>query len=154
MAFRASTQIKADGLSEAKRLALRAKAFAQAHSSAMAAGNVSANLVLQVLQEFKSLIERWGIIAASPGIGPYAQDQENDPGYNVAAEFTAMRNAAIAVRDRIIADIPKATAPAGVAGRIAIHTLEADGGLTTAIFTPAQTLQLQADLNSFIAAIS
>jgi len=154
MPFRASSEIKANALSEAKRLALRAKAFAQSHHAAMAAGNVSANLVLQVLQEFKTLIERWTAISGTAGIGPYAQDQEADVGYDVGAEFTAMRNAAIAVRNRIIAEMPQATAPAGVVGRLAIQTLEADGAITTAIFTSAQTANLRADLTTFIGTIT
>jgi hypothetical protein len=154
MAFRASSQIKADGLSEAKRLALRAKSFAQSHHAAMAAGNVSANLVLQVLQEFKSLIERWTAIAGIAGLGLYAQDQEGDMLYDVGVEFLAMRSAAIDVRDRIIAEMPKATAPAGVVGRLAIQTIEADGAITTAVFTPAQTANLRADLTTFIGTIT
>ena len=154
MTFRASNQVKADGYSEAKRLAVRAKSFAQAHHDAMAAGNVSANLVLQVLQEFKSLIERWTAIAALPGIGGYAIDQENDAGYNVGTEFTVMLSAAVAVRDRIIAEMPKATAPAGVAGMLAIVTIAADGGFSTSSFTPAQTANLRTDLAAFAAAIT
>jgi hypothetical protein len=153
MAFRASSQIKVDGYSEAKRLAVHGKSFAQAHRDFLAAGNVSANLVIQILQEFKSMIERFTTISAIPGLGAYVQDQEADGAYNVGAEFTAMRNAAIAVRDRIIAEMPKATAPAGVVGRIAIYTLETDGGMTTAVFTSAQTANLRVDLETFIATI-
>ena len=148
MTFRASNQVKADGYSEAKRLAARAKSFAQSHHDAMAANSVSANLLLQLLNELKSLIERWTEIAATPGIGAYAQDQENDPAYNVATEFTAMLNAARAARDRIIADLPKAPG-----GEIAIHTLAADGATSTRAFTPAQTANLRTDLAAFIATI-
>lgn len=154
MVFRASNQVKADGYSEAKRLAVRAKSFAQSHQAAMAAGDVSANLILQMLSEFKSLIERWTAIAALPGVGSYAIDQENDAGYSVGAEFAAVLSAAAVVRDRIIADMPVATAPPGVVGRLAIVTIAADGSFTTASFTPAQTANLRADLANFIATIS
>lgn len=154
MTFRASTQIKADGLSEAKRLAVDLKAFAQDHRMALAAGNVSANLVIQIMQTFRDFIVRLAVIASVPGMAAYAIDQENDVTYDVAAEFTAMRNAAIAVRDRIIAEMPKANSPAAVAGRAAVQTLNADGSVSTAVFTPAQTANLRTDLDTFIATIS
>jgi hypothetical protein len=155
MAFRATSQIKADGYSEAKRLALSMKNYAQSHHDALAAGNVSANaIIFNLLQEFKSAIEKWDSIAAIPGINAYAQDQEDDANYNIGAEFTAMVSAAEAVRDRIVAEMPKATQPPGVAGRIAVHTLAADGSISVTSFTPAQTASLRTDLTAFIATIT
>jgi hypothetical protein len=154
MAFRASTQIKTDALTEVKQGAVRAKALATQLRNAMAAGNTSAQTILNLLLQVKTLIDRWGALAATPGLAAYAQDQENDPAYDVAAEFTAMRSALVAVRDRIINDLPTATAPAGAVGRIAVYTIDATGALIADAFTPAQTVNLRADLDAFIATIS
>lgn len=148
MTFRASTQIKADALTEIKQGAIRAQALAQQHSNAMLAGNVSAQTVLNLVQQCKTLIDRWGVLVAIQGLAAYAADQENDINYDVVAEFTAMRNALIAVRDRIVADLPTAT------GKLAVYTLAADGALVPDTFTPAQTANLRTALNNFVATIS
>ena len=147
--FRASSQTQADGYTEAKRLANRAKAFAQATSAMTAVNNVSANAVKQLVSEFKSYIERWTAISGIPGISDYAKAQESDPTYDVAAEFGVMLTAAIAVRDYIISALPKDA----VTGRLAIETINADGSFTVVSFTPGDTAGLRAVLDAFAATI-
>lgn len=152
--FRASTQIKVDALTEIKQGAVRAKALAVQVRNALATADTSALTILNLLQQARVLIDRWGVLSATPGLAAYAADQENDSAYDVAAEFAAMRGGLVAVRDRIINDLPKATAPAGVAGNLAIQSLTAGGDLVATLFTPAQTASLRADLDAFIATIA
>jgi len=152
--FRASSQIKVNALVEVKSSAIRARALAVQLSNAMAAGDTSAQTILNLLLQVKTLIDRWVALAATPGLAAYAQDQENDATYDVVAEFTAMRTALVAVRDRIINDLPTASAPPGVAGRIAVYSIDATGTLIADLFTPAQTASLRADLDAFIATVS
>ena len=149
MTFRASNQIQADGLIEAKRIVNRMVLFATQNRDLMAAGDVSGNLVLQVQTEFHAAILRWNDIKAIPGIAQYAKDQEDDQNYDVVTEFNTMVNAASAVRDRVESDIPTAAG-----GWMNLQKFEADHTISTRAFTPAQTTQLRTDLDAFIATVS
>jgi hypothetical protein len=64
-----------------------------------------------------------------------------------------MFNAAVAVRDWIVSNLPQATAPTGVVGRIAIYTIDVNGNLIPDQYTPTQTAGLQTALANFIATI-
>lgn len=154
MTFRASSQIKANALAEIKQGAIRAKALAQQARTTLAAGDTSAQTILNWLQLIKTLIDRWAVLSATPGLAAYASDQEDDLAYDVSVEFSQMRNALVAVRDRIINDLPKATAPAGVVGMLAVYALTPTGDLVSSIFTPAQTATLRADLDVFVASVA
>ena len=153
MTFRASSEITSNALSEIKFGAVRAKALAQQMVSQMSGADTSAQTLLNLLHQIRTLIERWAILSTTPGLAGYARDQENDPGYDVVVEFLTMRTALITVRDRIIAELPKATDPVGVGGRLAVYTLTANGDLVAATFTPPQTASLRADLDAFIASV-
>jgi hypothetical protein len=154
VAFRASSQIKAEALQEIKDGAIRAKALAIQYRDAMAAGDYSAAGILTLLSQARALIARWGVLSAVSGLAAYAQDQEGDPAYDVIAEFTAMNNALIAVRNRIINELPKSSAPAATAGMVGVFSFAADGAQVYTTFAPAQTVNLRADLDAFIATVS
>lgn len=145
MAFRTDGLDKA--YTKAQNESIRIKAFAKDASAGLSAGNVSANAVIQIMTRMKSVIEEWDKVSSLVGIGDYAKSVENDPAYDVAAEFIAMRSAAVAVRDWVINNFPSA------GGFIQKDTLEADGAITVRPFTPVQTVALQGLLNDLDAAI-
>lgn len=140
-----------DGLAKAYNRAqnesIRLKAFSTSARDALLAGAVSANAVLQIMSTMKSSIEVWDAVSSLPGLVQFAKDQENDQTYDVVAEFLAMRNAAVAVRDWIITNFPVA------GGFIQKDTLELDGAITVRQFTTVQTVGLQTTLATLTAAI-
>ena len=129
--------------------AINLRGFAVAAQAQLAAGNVSANAVINVLTRITGAIAVFDSVSAIPGLAAYAQNEENDGGYNVTAEFTAMRTEAIGTRDWILTNFP--TAPSG---EIIKDTLEPDGSITVKQFTPAETAGLQSALGLLIATVN
>ena len=143
------TEGLAKAYSKAQNESIRVKAFATQARNALIAGNISANAVIQIMSNLKSTIEVWDSVSSLSGIAAYARDQEDDQTYNVVAEFLAMRNGAVAVRDWVITNFPKSAG-----GFIEKDTLESDGAISVRVFTPAQTAGLQTALADLIAAIA
>ena len=147
MAFRV------DGLGQeyqaAQREASSLRSFASNFQSQLAAGDMSANAVISALVRMAQSIAVWDRVSAVPGLVAYAQNEENDGTYDVAAEFTAMRTETIGVRDWILTNFPTA-----VSGEIIKDTLENDGSITVRRFTPAETVGLQSALGLLVATIS
>jgi hypothetical protein len=92
MAYRASIQTLEVALRRANETALWMKTV---HSKASTdlGGTVNSDMVLRLVDESRTAIGILNAQAATSGIGTYAQQQFNDPAYNVGAEFTAMVNA-------------------------------------------------------------
>jgi hypothetical protein len=137
------------GYAKAQAEAARLRSYSVSAQAALAAGNVSANAVIQALTTLTGSIAVFDEVTALPGIAAYAQNEENDPTYDVAAEYTAMRTEAIGARDWILTNFPTA-----VSGEILKDTLENDGSITVRQFTPAQTAGLQTALGQLIATIN
>lgn len=146
MAFKTAGLGKA--YQQAQNESIRVKVFATQARNALIAGNVSANAVLQIMSNMKSSIELWDSVSSLPGIAQFAKDQQDDPDYDVVAEFLAMKNEAVATRDWVITNFPKSAGDF-----IEKDTLEADGAITVRFFTPAQTTGLQTALSDLVAAI-
>jgi hypothetical protein len=142
MAFRTDGLGKA--YSKAQSEAIRLKSYASQASASLAAATTSGNAVIQIMTTLKSSIEVFDSVSSLPGIAAYAQDDENDPAYDVVAEFTAMRNAAVSARDWIINNFPVSN-PGGFLEK---DTVAADGSITVRQFTPGQTAGLQTELTA------
>jgi hypothetical protein len=146
MAFRV------DGLgtayAQAQAEATRLRSYAVSAQAAMAAGNISANAVIQTLTTMKNSIEVFDYISGLSGMAQYARDQQDDQAYDVVAEFQSMRTEAVGARDWVFTNFPTA-----VSGEIIKDTLENDGAITVRQFTPAQTAGLQSALGLLIATI-
>lgn len=143
MAFRASNQIQSDGLSEAKRLANALKTYCQQVHDQTAAGAVSGNVAIALHERLIADRARFLAIRDIPGMAAYAQEQENDAGYNVATEFNAMVAAIEAVRDWIITNV-------NTTGWVTFST----SGVATKTFSSGATSGLRTQLNALIATIS
>ncbi len=142
---------RTDGLAKAyagaQNESIQVKAFAETHSAALAAGNVSANLVQQVMGRMRDAIDRWDSAAGLPGMQQYARDQEDDQTYDVVAEFLAMRGAAANCRDWVVNNFPTS------GGFIQKDTYEADGNITVRVFSSVETAALQTLLTTLAATI-
>jgi hypothetical protein len=144
MSFRAT---KPNGYDEAKSIAAELKRLCQDTKAATAAGPVSANVIRQLYDRLLSAKARFAIIAAIPGIGAYAQQQEGDPLYDVAAKFTAMTTEINDTINWIIGAIPT-----GTGGLVLLETWTTSG-VSVRTFTTAQTAGLRTELDALIATI-
>ncbi len=140
MAFRTDGLAKAYASAQNESIAVQG--FATSHSAALAASNVSANLVQQVMVRMKTAIEQWDSVSGLPGMQQYAKDQEDDQSYDVVAAFLAMRTAAVNCRDWVINNFPSS------GGFIQKDTYDVDGAITVRTFTPVETATLQALLTT------
>ena len=147
MAFRTDGLAKA--YSKAQSESIRVKTFATQARNSLLAGSVSANAVIQIMNNLKSSIEVWDTVSSLSGIVQYARDQEDDQGYDVVVEFTAMRVEAVAANDWV-----KDNFPLSAGGFLEKDTIETDWSITVRQFTPAQTVGLQVILLDLINAIN
>jgi hypothetical protein len=88
------------------------------------------------------------LLKTTPGLEQYAKDQENDPTYDIVAEFNTMLTAMDSVLTWMDVNIP-----------VANRTLKApadwgEGTIVSDSFTPAQTVGLQTELTALEATIS
>jgi hypothetical protein len=148
MAYPASVLLLQKALAVANENALAAKSIAQS-AVAKLASNVTSDVVLGLVDDLRLRLSVLNTCAATPGIGPYAQEQVSDPALNIGAEFNTMTAAIQDVVAWIVTNFPK-----DAGGRLLSHTINADGTRVPQSFTPAQTAGLTTRLNTLIAAIS
>lgn len=135
MALRASTQSVADAYANILRQAVATKAYMTARKTQFQQPTTNADAGLAVIQHCQQVLALFAGWAATPGLAAYAQQQTNDPTYDVAAEYTAMRNALQALRDDLISRFPKSV-DANL--WLQYQQLQADGSITVRTFTAAQ----------------
>lgn len=148
MAFRIDGLAKA--YQKAQNAAYSLRTYCVSAEVALASSNQSANAVIALLNQIVNAITIFDEVAAIPGLAAYAQEQQNDSGYDVIAEFQTMRAEAVGVRDWIITNFPKDSTNTYIIKDI----LENDGSITVRQFTPAQTAGLRSALNLLIGTIS
>lgn len=142
MAFPAASDVKAEGYLRAKRVAAALKTYCQQTRDTMAAGNVSGNVAITLHERLVADKATFTAIAATNGIGAYAQDQEANGGLDIVAEFNAMIAAMNSAGSWMINNV-------NTTGWVTFGA----GGVTTKTFTPAQTAGLRAELDAVIATI-
>lgn len=133
---------------DVRQLAAVTKEFCQRTSAAMAAGNTASTTVFDVLIRARQAVARFNALKDTPGLAAYAKAQNDDPNYDVAAEFAAMVSALNALAAQIENDFPK-----DANGFLLAQTLGANGPVDRT-FTPAQTVNIRARLNAVVAAIA
>ena len=115
-----------------------------------AVGATSRSSYLSLLAQLGAAVNRWAAIAAISGMGAYAQNQYGSGTLNIGAEFTAMRNAAISLRDWIFTNFPK---DAG-SGAVLVTTVDTNGVQTALEFTSQQVSGFRTQADAFVATIS
>jgi len=114
----------------------------------LAAGPVSWSELVRMVGLLTSGLAAMDQIAAVPGIVEYVREAEGDQAYDVAAEYTANRNAIVAIRDYIVAALPKSAD-----GYLLVQKLTANGGLIDRAFDPGQTTQLRDLISAYAATV-
>ena len=143
MSFIASGILPAVAYQNIKRHALNVKQTCQ-DARVAAESTVGADRILALMNQmvgFKTSLARE---AATPGLDAYATSQEDDPSYDVSAEYLAVRSAITDVIDEIVSTFPVAT-----------YLTIGAGGIKTYQSFPSNTLSdLRTKLDVVIAAIS
>ena len=92
MAFRATNVIPQDAYVIVKRAAVQLRLNLTAMISRLAAQSVDYDYLSDIYMTLKRANDQFNSLKTTPGLSQFAQDQENDPAYDVAAEFTAMQS--------------------------------------------------------------
>src|SRR5688572_21462884 len=136
MAFRASNLVPAKALEQAKATALRVKQLAQSYSTRFLAATTRRDDVIHCWQEMAGISLSLVALRNTPGLAAYATAQENDAGYDVAAEF----NALISKVDAVVSEIQ--TVFPNTNGFLLVAKFHVNGTLDHGTFTAAQLATL------------
>lgn len=147
MAFNASNIIPQEAYQTTRLAAVTLKLNLESFRAQMAAGNISYDFVRGVYRTLVRATNQFTAMKGTPGLLDYAKSQEDNPLYDVAAEFTGMQNAISSAISWLEANVPTAVTAKPVASWD-------DGTLIATEFTPAQTEQLRTRLAAVIATIN
>lgn len=144
------TQTAASAWDSARTTASMLKTKTNALNTASAAGPISSSLILDYatyLADAKSILL---LASAVPGIAVYAQEQINDPTFDIAASFNGMMTAINDTIAWVIANFPK-----DANGFLLARNFTADnsGRTQDRQFTTAQTAGLRTTLTALAATI-
>jgi len=151
MAFRASQIKVADAFSNICAIAFGTSQFLQSQRAPMTAASIPASTPVGIVATLASRIASLDAAVASvdsAALQIYAQAQVNDPNYNPAAEYSAMRSAIIAVGTSIMSIFPK-----DVNGYLLYQTFDANGNLVMRTFTAAQVASVVTLMDTAVSAI-
>jgi len=137
MTFKASNKVPSIAYQEAKNAALALKNFCQSQVAAMNA-NIDGREVIAIGTNMSVYKTRLNEAKATPGIAQFAKDQENDPAYDVVAEFNSM----VAALDAAVVVI------VAVNTNLLIQGWSPTAAIQYNSFTPAQTANLKAALQT------
>lgn len=140
MAWPASTFALQTILDSVDGHAVNLKAAAQRIATDSASAGSDRDTLLRFAQLLSAGIDQWDAAAAVPELAAFAKTAKRDQAIDVAAEFVAMRAAAVSLRDWIVANVP---AP----------TIGARGYYENQVFTVAQTGPLRTRIAAFTATI-
>lgn len=105
MAFIASTLTLQRGFESLLGVALTQKTYLASWSQRLT-GNITALDAVEIIHSINQATAAMDTYSALPGMQAYAQSQFGNAGYDVAGQYTAMRNALIAVRSWLVTNIP------------------------------------------------
>ena len=147
MAFRASNVIPQNAYQQVKATAVQLRLNVQAMGAHLAANNATYDYLRGVYQTLKRADDQFTTLRSTPGLADYAKAQEDDPAYDVAAEFVAMQNTIASTLAWMEANVPLS---------VTLRPMSewTDGGsLVATSFTPAQTAQLRTRLDAVVASV-
>lgn len=141
MAFRATVGNLQAGFQKILSTCSQEKQILQSWDTKLT-GNITGLDAIAMTANLKRVIADIDEVSALPGMAAYAQTQFGDQNYDVAAEFTTMRAALVAVHDWLKANIP--------ANAVYISS----GDLTGLTYAPAATAPLKSLIVAAAATIS
>lgn len=143
MAFPTQREMLSVGLARAQSQANSLKRIAQNNRDRMAAGNISGEGLLSLLDNLRGARDTFQAVRQLPGMAAYATAQL---GEDVTADFVAMENATTSAGSAILPLIR-------VGGNLITQQIDAAGVRSEIEFTPAQTASIRTELDTLIAAI-
>lgn len=147
MGFRASNVIPGQAYADAKYIAVQVSTQATSFRTKITLGT-NAQVIIDYLRDLIVFRDRLQAISQIPGIGEYAQDQEKDVTYNIAAEFNSMLTAINNVINWIGTALPKDESE-----YLLIYKLTNSGSFMPRSFTSAQIASLLPLLQEIIDAV-
>lgn len=148
MTFRASSVVPQNAYQQVKATAVQLKLNVTGIISTLAAGNATYDYLRGVYLTLKRAQDQFDALKVTPGLSNYAKAQENDPAYDVGAEFVAMQGAIGNAMSWMEANVPTSATIKPVA------SWDASGSLIQTEFTPVQTAGLRTVLSTVTAAIA
>ena len=142
MAFRASNVIPSKAYDQVRILARNVKSNCAHAITRMATSGADYTFLRDVRVFLANADAQFAELATTPGLPEYAAAQENDPAYDVAAEFTAMRGAIQAATGWMDANVPTSVTA------VAPSAWVSAGPLIATTFTAAQTAPLRTQLQA------
>ena len=149
MAFPASTVSAEQAWDTIRRGAVRLSGTVTALRNASAAGDTEVPRYVQLHRLLVETIDEWDAVSSTPGLQAYARDQIDNQALDLAAEFTAMRNAAIALRDWIFTNLPTDS----VTGAVAQYIVDAQSAVTSVTVSTAQTATFRTNADALLTTI-
>jgi uncharacterized membrane protein (UPF0136 family) len=137
------------GWEQTKDFAAVVKSEAQAMKDVTLTGTCTSAQLIDYLQRLVAYKDVFVAIGAVPGIAAYVQAQVNNPGFNIATEFTTMLNAVDGVGGWLIANFPK-----DGNGFLLAQTLDGAGRIVQRTFSSATLSPFRATLDTLMATIS
>ena len=113
-----------------------------------AAGDIAADRVTRYVAMLSDSLDNLAAAVSVPGLLAYAQEQLNDPAFQVVTEYTAARNEMTACRDWIVANFP-----ADGGGYLLYHSFGVGGRITVRTFAPAVLAGLRTQLDLLLATL-
>jgi hypothetical protein len=150
MAFPASQQLLVAGLQSAISNASQVKELTQQIRDGSLLGDTDRQNLISLLRLLDRAITEWAAVRSLSGIGAYAQDQFDNMGLDIVAEFTAMEAEAILLRDWIFAAFPKDIAT----GAWLVHSYDTAGKATSLVFTSAELSGFRSRADDLLATIA
>ena len=131
-----------------RREATVVKQMAQGVVNTFSTRNMSANVVMQMLDTLRYALDIFAQARQTPGIAQLAQDLYNDPTLDIVTLFTNMETECRSVRDWLLSVFP-----VDVNGYLLKEQFDPDGSRSVRSFTPAQLQPLFTRLNTLAATI-
>jgi len=128
--------------------------FGQVKDNAMklrddsASGDVAADRVTRFVAMLSDSLDNLATAVGVPGLLAYAQEQLNDPAFQVVTEYTAARNEMTACRDWIVANFP-----ADGSGYLLYHQFGVGGRITVRQLPSASLAGLRTQLDALLATL-
>lgn len=146
MAFRASNIVPQQAYQIVKSAAVQLKLNVSAMVAQLASSNASYEFLRDIYRTLSRAHGQFVELSTTAGLEAYAKQQENDPAYDVGAEFVSMQSAIVTTIQWMDANVPTA---------VTVNTPSAwgDGAMIATTFTPEQTAPLRTALQAVVTAI-
>ncbi len=149
MPFPGTSRTLAQGWTDATGAAYTIREQTVQISAASAAGPINRERVVNFMRNLGNAVALWQSVAGMSGIVDFARGQLGEPARDIAAEFTAMVNAAQALQTWIFTNFPKD----GASGAWLVQERDADGQPVALQFTTAQLASFRTNCDAFAATI-